>query len=176
MSLFWEVVQGVTIFFLGTVAMRVWDSRRKLRFSASGWTVSYEAGLDSEATRIVTDKLPENPPPGMIFQYGFEFKIFNERSEPTGLQGFAVEFVKGGSLSTTILGLDSFPCDMHFEGYSHVNLAAQAFTWRLVQGRLKWNSSLQGTQSVWLIAHTPDGRRYRWPVVKLRSLDSSPVG
>jgi hypothetical protein len=97
------------------------------------------------------------------------------------VHNFAVLITKGPPYNATILLRDINTQDPHapdahppFRGgtLSAIQLEARSWTEARVYGFVKGTPALQGADTVWLVAHSPRGRKYRWEVARLRALQA----
>jgi hypothetical protein len=99
-EMFGQVAQSVLTLFLGAIGDHLWKSRKRLQFIATDWSFQYmknsSPGSSHFADKIETE-IAEDKGQLSSVRYSFTVKIFNEKSESTGLHDFSVEFMKGKS-------------------------------------------------------------------------------
>jgi hypothetical protein len=173
-----EVVKYALSLLTGALLYGLWESRRGLRFDSSAWTFKFSK-IDTVGAPYYDEIPPSDRASLSPARYSFYFRIFNEKSEATGLHKFSVEFTKGPKHDTTILLTDTSPIKPTGYVYSpgaripplsEIQLPSRAWATESVAGFIKWTPALQEADAVWLIAHTPRGRKFRWRVAPLRSM------
>ena len=99
--MFERLLEWAAFALIGWLAKALIDSRKRLRFEASGWKFQYMHREKNTTTSNWFDKpfeqLDRDAKEGDMsrVRYLFTFRIFNEKSEATGLHKFSVMFTSG---------------------------------------------------------------------------------
>lgn len=174
----WQVATAVFTLFLGAIGNHLWESRRRIRFVAADWKFQY-LEHDTEAGRRWNDKTEretaEDKVQGSKVRYLFTVKIFNEKSEATGLHDFSVEFMKGKGFQQELLFQHddlrdaSVPVSPGYGSPRLGELQLPSREWVVAQivGYPGWRLNLRDTDSVWFVARSPSGKRFRRKVTDI---------
>jgi hypothetical protein len=177
-AMFWQVAPVILAGAIGWLELRFWESRKKLRFRATDWTFQY-LKVDTEFGRNWVDKteteLTRDIDKGSSVRYVFTAKIFNKKSESTGLDELSVVFMKGKGLQRQILFQHEDLCDASAPvsmGSSspklgEMQLPSRELSVKEIVAYPEWKAILRETESIWFFARGPSGKRYSWKVTDI---------
>jgi hypothetical protein len=174
-AMLWQFTQNALMAVLGAIGNHLWESRKRLQFDSTDWKFQY-LKQDTEFGRNWVDRteieLTEGNGQGSNVRYWFTFRIFNEKSKAIGLHKFSIEFMKGKGFQQERLFQHDDPLDRSVSdspGYglpqlSEMQLPSREWVVGQIVGYPGWRSILRQTDSVWFIAHSPSGKRFRWKI------------
>jgi hypothetical protein len=182
-----QLVPPIVTYLFGAITGSLWEKRKRLRFSADDWKFQY-LKIDSAGGWHWDDKtereITEGKGTASSVRYLFAAKIFNEKSEATGLHKLSVVFMKGEGRQRKKLFEHNEPLDASVPvqpgarspKLGEIHLPAREFAVEQIVGYPGWNSILSETESIWLFARSPDGKPYSWKVADISHRLGTPRG
>jgi hypothetical protein len=178
-DLFAKIVEWALVGGLGYLIAVLMEWRKKIRFVVSDWKLQY-FHMDSLGGWHYDENPPEDGKEIALgvnpIRYSFTLRIFNEKSKPVGLHRFLIQFSKGPwNKRQFLIQTDDLRHGpgrtqsgrVQFDSFSEMQLPSHEWAVEDVVGYLDFKPGLKEVDSVWFVAYSASGYRYRWRVARL---------